>query len=143
MDLTAAEIVALATAIKDKQVTEAKKALPDGSAHSVDLTVRIQGSVQKGTSTPAGTVTIQPAVSLRSPSVMFALLRQLGIGAKRLLSALAVLPATDKLTGDAEFEQIVADEEAKRAQLLPPVTQATAGRNGTVNSQVAATKLLT
>jgi len=135
--LSDVELVALGGAVKDKALTAAKARLADGSAHQVDFTVRINGSVQKGTRTADATVEVTPTVNLRTPAHFCAVLRALGIGAKRFAAALVALQA---VTPDAELEELIAAEEARRAAKLPRTVQTTPGRAGTVQTQVTALK---
>lgn len=138
-ELTDAELVALAGTVKDGPLKAAKGRLADGSAHPVDFSVRIVGSVQKGMSTPETTFTRPATVGLRSFGLVCAVLRNLGIGPKRLAAALAAVPSD--ATADAELEAVFSTEEERRAATLPPITGTTPGRAGTVQSQVTATRL--
>lgn len=136
-----AEIVAIAGAFKDDEVKEAKRLLGDGSSQTIaGLTVVFDGSVQKGKSKPDGTSMTDALVDLRSFPALCALLRRLGIGAKRLSDGLSELPAPETIEVDVEFSAIFEAEEKSRAARLPRVTSTIKGRAGSVASQITARK---
>lgn len=134
------ELVALGCLVKADALKAAKSKIADGSSQKVDFCVRISGSLQKGTSTEDVTVKAAATVDLRGFDVACALLRKLGVGAKRLASALADLK-TDGLAVDDELAAVFLAEETARAAKLPKVDQVTKGKVGTVQSQLTATKL--
>lgn len=139
--LSNAEIVALGTAVKEKQLGTAKAALKEGSSETVDFSVRITGSVQKGQGTPGTAYEVKPIVTLDARFPFYALLRQLGIGAKRLKAALAALPPVNQIELDQEFEQLFAEASAAQAAKLPTTHGVSARKAGAVQSQVAVEKL--
>ena len=133
-EFTPEEIVAIAGAIKGTREKAAKDALREQFVAQVDFIVRITGHVQKGQSTPGGKITRPAVVHLDSVPVFCAVLRELGIGAKRLAKALL---AIDPLTGaDSEFDAIFADAAAFHAKSLPAVETTTTGKAATVTSSI-------
>jgi hypothetical protein len=139
--LNPAETVALAGCVKDTALKAAKNSLPEASAENVDFQVRIHGSVQKGVGT-ASTVSVEPArVSLTSRKFFCAVLRTLGIGPKRLKTAVESTPPDEELKDDADMVKVFEYVERDRAAALPAVEKTVPGRAGAVSSQVSASKL--
>lgn len=143
IELSPVELVALAGAVKTAAEAKAKAGLPDGFSEPVDFTVRVQGIVQKGQGTPAAEFEKPPIVNLRGIGVVCAVFRQLGIGPKRLASALAALPPTDHLASsvDAELEGVFAAAESLRAESLPAVKGTTPAKAGSVQTTVTVTRV--
>jgi len=147
MELSAVELVAIAGAVKDAQLTKAKAELADGSAHAVNFRVLFTGSVQKGHRSPAVAAIVverdPDPVFLGTPRHFCELLKVLGIGPKRLREALGAIPS--EVTADhSETIAIFEAEGARRAALLPKVlvsSGGSSGRAGAVQSQITAVKL--
>lgn len=139
--LTPVEMVALAGAVKDKQLTDAKRSLPDGFAEQVDFSVHITGAIQKGTGSPEATVTRPATVSLMSMVAFCAALRILKITPKRLRVALSQLPPVNLLKPDSELAAVFDEAAAEQASALPPVTSTTPATSGRVQSQITAERL--
>lgn len=133
-EFTPEEIVAIAGAIKGTREKAAKDALADRSSATVDFVVRVTGSIQKGVGTLPGTGTRPAEVDLCTAPVFFALLRSLGIGAKRLTAA---LEQVDPLVGgDDAFADLFAQAAGAKAKKLPPVEFTTPAKAGAVSSQI-------
>ena len=79
-ELSPAEQIAVACALKAPAVTKSKQALPDESSESVDVIVRVHGTVTKGTSTAGGTTTEPAIVEVSSLAIMLDVLKRNGIG---------------------------------------------------------------
>ncbi len=134
---SAAEKIAIAGAIKPAELEAAKASLKDGFSESVDLTIRLDGTVQKGLGTPAASFLASAIVNLRSLPAMCALLRLLGVGSKRLTDALAKLPK-GAIQPDAEFPELFVAEELRRAKKLPKLKSQKAAIRGAVTSTIRA-----
>lgn len=141
-ELRPVEVLALAKCIKEKDEKAARAEIPDNSVHNFGFTVYLQGTLTRAGGTAAMTATIPAApaiVSLRTPEAMTALLKQLGIGPKRLAEALtAVGPKPEAVP---ELLDVIKEVEAALAKKLPPtparetITPAKSG-NISVNAQV-------
>ena len=141
MDFSAAEMVAIEGAVSGKDLLIAKDALADGETRAVNFTIRITGNIQKGFGTPSATSERPAEVSLCGMTVFCALLRELGIGPKRLKDALYNLPATSELEVDEQLTNVFDVVARKLADALPPVTVTTPGRRGAVKASVSVTRL--
>lgn len=137
LNLNDSQRVALAGVCKGKDLDQAKAALPDGFSGNVDFCVRITGSIQKATGCPASVASVAAVVTLQSLDHVTALLRQLGVGAKRLRSALQAVQ-TDAAP-DPELANVFTEVEKERAAKLPAVDKPIAAKAGAVQTQVSAT----
>ena len=137
MELSAAEKVAIEGAVSGKDLLIAKDALADGETLAVDFTIRISGNIQKGFGTPSAESERPAQVSLCSMTVFCALLRELGIGPKRLKDALHNLPATSDLQVDEQLTNVFDVVARKLSNALPPVKVTTPGRRGAVKASVS------
>ncbi len=88
-DADPAVLVALAGAVKPKDLAAAKADLPEQSSRSVRFVAEVSGLLTKGTSTPGGEGTKPAAVSLCTAGILLAVLRQLGVGPTRMGKALS------------------------------------------------------
>ncbi|MFO1046034.1 MAG: hypothetical protein U0941_30010 [Planctomycetaceae bacterium] len=98
-DLTAVETLALGKVIKDAAITKARGQVSEGSAHAVDITVRITGSLNIGHGTPASSGQTEETEDLKTFNACCALLRLLNVRKSRIVQALAqlkTLPADDE-----------------------------------------------
>lgn len=139
----AAMVVALGGAVKDKALNEAKAALAEGSAHSVDFTARIRGSVIKGHRTPGSSYSHPASCNMMTPSVVGELLRRLKVDpakVRRQLRAIGKSIVDGKFDEDHEdsvtilevFGQVAAETAAK----LPERLATSSGRAAPVRSDV-------
>ncbi|MBS0205688.1 MAG: hypothetical protein JSS49_22530 [Planctomycetes bacterium] len=135
---TPLQLVAIAGVCKDAALKTAKGSLAENSTGTVDFTVRIHGTVQKAPGTPASSAEESPVVDFTAISAVCAALRHLGIGMKRLKSALEALPDLNTLQPDQELEAIFQEVAAARAAKLPKVTTTIAAKAGAVTTQVSA-----
>ncbi len=136
--LSAIEIVALSKCIKDKEVTEARAKIPEASAHPVNFTVHVLGNLTRAGGVAAQTVEVAESVSpgnLRSFEHCCAVLRALGIGAKRLETALR---ATElRPVADEEFAAVFARIESERSEVVPARQIVTPARSGNISVNVS------
>ena len=139
IELSHAQIVAVAKCIPDKIVDVAKQSLGDGSAADVDFKVRIVGNVTKGMATLSVEGESKPTVSLRSLPHFCAILKACGIGVGRLSQALDGLDKSP--TADEALEACFAAEESKRSRKLKPIKTTTPGRAGAVKCAASVTLL--
>jgi hypothetical protein len=140
--LSPAQLVAIAGAVKEAALKTAKAALPENHNETVDFTVRIHGSVQKGIGIAATTSTEPMKLSLETFDVFCAVLNELGVGPKKLATALAtamrspnIIAADPRLM--AVFNEVRSAIEAK----LPPITKTVKATAAPVTSQVSAIKV--
>ena len=138
---TPAELVAMSNAIKDKQLSEAKQTLADNSATPVDFKVHFKGTVMKGTSTEDTLATRAPQVCLTDFTVVCAVFRQLGIGVKRLRTALIAVGHPSNLQVDANLSNVFDEVAAELAKSLPMESIRVAGKRGSVTAQVTPVKV--
>lgn len=90
-DITPVETLALGKVIKDAAITKARGQVSEGSAHSVDVTVRITGSLNIGHGTPASSGQTEEPEDLKTFATCCALLRSLNVRKSRIVQALAKL----------------------------------------------------
>ena len=138
--LSELELIALAGVVKDKQLSELKSHLADGSTGAVDFKVHIVGNVVKGIGTPGGKTEHAATVSLVSLAVFCAVLQCVGVGKARLRRALEEIePAKVQVNPElsAVFDEVAAEKAAK----LPPVTGWSNGRAGAVQTNVSAERI--
>jgi len=90
-DLSPAEMIAVAGGLNGKTITELKQSMPDDSAQTVDVTVRVSGTVTKGTSKPASETEGPATVDFFAPAVVLDIFNRLGIGPARLRDTLSQL----------------------------------------------------
>lgn len=138
---TSAEVAAIAGAIKDTAVDTAKRELPDGGLFPVDLTVRIQGSVQKGHGNPGGTFDAPADVNLMTVAAFASILRFCQIGKKRLSEALNAIQNPSDLPVDAEFSELFAYATERLRNSLPRQPKTTTGKRGSVTASVSVTRV--
>ena len=142
MELSPVEILALSKCVKDKEVTEARAKIPEGSAHNFGFTVHLSGSLQRAGGVPAGMALVAETslpAQLRSLDVFCAVLRELKIGPKRLetaLGAVATRPAAD-----AELLEVFARVEAARAEIVPAREVVTPAKSGNVSVQASVARV--
>ena len=123
---TAAELVAIAGAVKPAQLKAARDQIADNSVHPVDLKIRLRGSVNRLEGTPAAKTKIEvtSTPNLCSPLIVTELFRRLGTKPARvaeLLRELAVsptpLPPDPKREELAKlFDAIAAEHETTRRE---------------------------
>lgn len=138
---TAAETVAICKAIKDKEFNAAKEELVEGSVTPVDLKIRISGVAQKNHGIPGGSSERPPEISFMTPDAICALMRQLGIGQKRLREALEELKDPRKCSMDADLLGVFNDVAEKTAKRLPKVIVNSPGRAGSCTAAVSITRI--
>lgn len=142
-EFSAAEKVAIAGAVRAKELTAAKREFREGETASVDVTVHVAGQVQKGLGRA-------DQCRLGSVAVFAAVLGRLGIGAKRLRRALQEIcdeclqenptNPTHGLTDENRSVQAVFDEVAKTVtdQVEP---ENRPRRSGSVSTEVELTRV--
>lgn len=142
-ELSPIELVALSKCVKEKEAAAARDKISDASANAVDFCVRIQGNVTRAGGTAAMTSRVEasqrPADLLRF-DVCCAVLRQLGIGEKRLEAALrsvAAAPITEDSKMRSIFDQVAAD----CAELVPAREVVTPAKSGNVSVAVNLSKV--
>lgn len=147
LTLSPLQRVALASAVTGKVLSQARETIAEGSQQSVDVTVRVFGTVDRGVGTPSGSAECPASVHLTGPAMTLALLRELGIGPKRLAAALESLTAAaladgHESIGDHCVEapvQLAATYEAAKAaavEQLPKATRTTSGRAGSITTSL-------
>ena len=87
-DLTAVEMIAVAGGLNAKIITSHKQQLDDDSTQTVDVTVRVVGTVTKGSGKPASETEEPATVDFYDRAVMLDAFNRLGIGPARLRSTL-------------------------------------------------------
>lgn len=140
--LSPIEIVALAKCVKDSEITEARAAIPDGSAHSVDFSVRISGAVTRAGGTRAGVGVIAESkrpLDMTGFQSVCALLRELKVGAKRLEGALRAI--TDEPATDAEFAAVFDRVSLDRSKTIPEIKIAMPAKSGNITVKAAAARV--
>jgi hypothetical protein len=135
--LTAVQIVALATAIKEKQAGVNKGLLAEGFSENVNFKVRITGNVQKGQSTPGGTYEAPQTVSLSGLTAVCRALRFLGIGPVRLRKALESINPDD-LQVDEELTNVFDSVAQAKSASLPTIKGTSAGQPAKVQTTIKA-----
>lgn len=143
---SAVRLCAIAGAVKDKLAKEAKAKIPAGSAHPVDVTVRVRGSVIKGADQPAAGGTQPPNVSLFERTVLLELISHLKVSPQRAETVLRdiVKKVTDaaqlgELGQGEKAQAIAAVIESVQGELhgrLPAETWSRPGRAGPVQTDV-------
>lgn len=121
-ELTPVEVLALSKCLKDKDVNAAKAAIADGSVHPFDFSISVQGTLTRAGGTAAMTSTVAastPCVSLCTPAGITALLKQLGIGHKRLAEGLRAIGPKPEAVQD--LVDVFMAIEADLATKLPPL----------------------
>lgn len=139
----AAELVAIACAIKEKQLTELKRSLPRGTSIDVEVVARIKGVVQVGVDTPS-TSTTRPIAPphLVNANVVSEVLRRLKVTPPKLRQALraTLKPGPTDYTANEpnrELLDVFSEAAAGLVADLPPEPVTIPGRAGAVS--VAAT----
>ncbi len=125
--LQAVRLAAIAGAVKDRAAGEAKKLIPDGSSHQVDVSVRIRGVVTKGLSEPPTSGQAAVQVDLFRRGVMLDVMRRLKIVPAQLRAALRA--ATKHIDDASQLDQLGQGVIAQYlASVFEQVTTETAGR---------------
>ena len=144
-ELTPLELVALAGAIKGKDLDAAKASLADNSAGNFDFTVRLQGAITKGQSTVTCVTTriAEPSDVINSlltlPQVC-QLLKSVGIGATRLDRAMAEMVEVKEDVVDAKLSSVF-ETHAKRLAQTTRIAVTTKGRAANVSVSATVQKV--
>lgn len=139
--LNAAQLCAIAGAVKPKDVEAAKRLLPPSSSHRVSMLLRVEGLVTKGADVPASTSTVRPTIDLLQAHVIAEALRRLKVTPQRLRRELEAIAATPDPGGYAgvdrnrELLAVFDDVAAAAAAALPARTCPVAGRSGAVRCE--------
>jgi len=138
--LTPAEIVAIGTAIKGKELDQAKDSLAPGDNVNVDVSIRLTGNLQKGLAVDATSYEKPAQLSLATMSVFCAVLKSLSVGPKRLRQLLeAVDPC--QITDNAELTKVFDEVAALKAAELPAVVVDVPGKRGAVTSKISVARV--
>ena len=143
--LSHAEMVALASACKGRELTAAKAEIPEGSTTQVRFAVAVTGELTRGRGTPASQTDRPADIDLGSRPVLLALAKALGVGPARLRTKLAevtnsiVHPSQlDGLSQDlTALNQALTDAEAALAERLGPQPVRVSARAGSITSSLS------
>ena len=136
VELSSVQLIALATAIKDKEFNDARADIAEGSTHQVDFSVRVTGGIVRATGTPGGPYSTPATVQLATLPVFCAVLAQLGVGPGRLRNALNALDPS-AVQVDSKRSAVFDEVAQAKAKLLPPVKGFSAGKSGVLKSTIA------
>lgn len=154
LELTAVERVAVNSAVSGKVLNIARGELVEGESHTLDFAVRIFGTISRGHGTPGGSSEVPADVNLKGHAVALELLQRLGIGPKRLRTALEemvgdAVDAGVQSIGEHTAEQqpklaaVFGEVAAAAAEQLPKATRTTNGRAGSITSSLDVEKVAT
>lgn len=141
-------IVAVGAAVKDAELTAAKRALPAGTSHEVEVTHKIRATVQVGQPTPASTYTIQPACHLRHAAIFVEVLRRLDVTPRQLKEKLRAIVRAgvdrdyDAAPGNQELINAFNQVESEAAGTMTPGIGRSPGRAAPVSVQVISQEIL-
>jgi hypothetical protein len=133
------EVVALAYSVKGKELDLAKSTIADGSNHQVDVTIRIRGSIQRGTGKPAGEMEVPQSVNLETTAAFCKVLRLLKIGKVRLQAALRQV--SNDVGPDEELRDVFVAESKERSSRLDPIKKPVAATAGTITTALTVVKV--
>ena len=135
-NLSDVQLVALATAVNDKEFNEARSGVKEGSTHNIDFTVRLTGCVQRLTGTPGGPYSTPASVQLSTLPVFCAVLAHCGIGVDRLRKALESIDSS-KVQVDAKRSKVFDEVAQAKSATLPPVKGFSSGKYGVLQTTIA------
>lgn len=140
------QLVTIGGAIKEAELTKAKRSLPAGTSYEVEVTVKIKAIVQIGQPTPASTYPISPSCNLGTREVFAEVLRRLDVTPAKLKSMLrAIVKGNKDITADPDNIDLLnaLNQVESDAVLTMPIGEGRSpGRAAPVSSQIISLEFL-